>query len=91
MICNVENELMMFFVLRLIFNVIKELVSNKVKIQNGEDEVDYEYYDIYGYKYFFIFVLFVEIELELEDGEYEERNIMDSGYDEFLMILGSGI
>lgn len=38
-----------------------------------------------------IFVLFVEIELELEDGEYEERNIMDSGYDEFLMILGSGI
>lgn len=91
MICNVENELMMFFVLRLIFNVIKELVSFKVKIQNGEDEVDYEYYDIYGYKYFLIFVLFVEIELELEDGEYEERNIMDSGYDEFLMILGSGI
>lgn len=91
MICNVENELMMFFVLRLIFNVIKELVSYKVKIQNGEDEVDYEYYDIYGYKYFLIFVLFVEIELELEDGEYEERNIMDSGYDEFLMILGSGI
>lgn len=90
MIRNVENEPMMFPVPRPTFNAIKELVSFKAKTQNGEDEVDHEYYDIHGHKHLPIFAPPVEIEPEPEDGEHEERNIMDSGYDESLMTPGSG-
>lgn len=90
MIRNVENEPMMFPVPRPTFNAIKELVSYKAKTQNGEDEVDHEYYDIHGHKHLPIFAPPVEIEPEPEDGEHEERNIMDSGYDESLMTPGSG-
>ncbi|XP_061181934.1 uncharacterized protein LOC133190365 isoform X2 [Saccostrea echinata] len=83
---NVENEPLMFPVPRPTFDAVKELISHQHRDEDA-DEVDHEYYDIHGHKHLPIFAPPVEIEPELE---HEDKNIMDSGYDESLMTPGSG-
>ncbi|XP_056019262.1 uncharacterized protein LOC125668196 isoform X2 [Ostrea edulis] len=83
---NVQNEPMMFPVPRPTFDAVKELVNYRRKDENG-DEVDHEYYDVHGHKHLPIFAPPVEIEPEPET---EDKNIMDSGYDESMMTPGSG-
>ena len=84
---NVENEPLMFPVPRPTFDAVKELVRCRAKTGEDEDQIDHEYYDIHGHKHLPIFAPPVEIEPEPE--EHEERNIMDSGYDESMMTPGS--
>jgi hypothetical protein len=83
---NIRNEPMMFPVPRPTFDAVKELISYRRKDEN-EDEVDHEYYDVHGNRHLPIFAPPVEIE---PDPEGEDRNIMDSGYDESMMTPGSG-